>query len=55
MIQCDCQENIERICKNMCQKDYNKKIEKKKYQHLNYVEKTCTCVIDVKQINIFFL
>lgn len=40
MIQCDCQENIERICKNMCQKDYNKKIEKKKYQHLNYVEKT---------------
>lgn len=24
----------------MCQKDYNKKIEKKKYQHLNYVEKT---------------
>lgn len=37
MIQCDCQENIERICKNMCQKDYNKKIEKKKYQHLNYV------------------
>lgn len=40
MIQCDCQENIERICKNMFQKDYNKKIEKKKYQHLNYVEKT---------------
>ncbi|CDD36633.1 integrase catalytic region [Clostridium sp. CAG:356] len=40
MIQCDCQENIEMICKNMCQKDYNKKIEKKKYQHLNYVEKT---------------
>ena len=40
MIQCDCQENIERICKNMCQKDYNKKIEKKKYQHLNYAEKT---------------
>ena len=27
MIQCDCQENIERICKNMYQKDYNKKIE----------------------------
>lgn len=24
----------------MCQKDYNKKDEKKKYQHLNYVEKT---------------
>ena len=24
----------------MCQKDYNKKNEKKKYQHLNYVEKT---------------
>jgi len=40
MIQCDRQENIEMICKNMCQKDYNKKIEKKKYQHLNYVEKT---------------
>ena len=39
MIQCDCQENIEGICKNMCQKDYNKKIGKKKYQHLNYVEK----------------
>ena len=40
MIQCDCQENIERICNFMCQKDYNKKNEKKKYQHLNYVEKT---------------
>ena len=24
----------------MCQKDYNKKIKEKKYQHLNYVEKT---------------
>lgn len=24
----------------MFQKDYNKKIEKKKYQHLNYVKKT---------------
>ena len=24
----------------MCQKDYIKKIEKKKYQHLNFVEKT---------------
>ena len=46
MIQCDCQENIERICKNMCQKDYNKKIEKKKYQHLNYVEKTALQVSD---------
>lgn len=40
MIQCDCQENIERICKFMCQKDYIKKNIEKKYQHLNYVEKT---------------
>lgn len=40
MIQCDCQENIERICNFMCQKDYNKKSVEKKYQHLNYVEKT---------------
>ena len=35
MIQCDCQENIERICK-ICVKI----IIPKKYQHLNYVEKT---------------
>ena len=40
MIQCDCPENIERICKIMCQKNYNKKSVEKKYQHLNYVEKT---------------
>ena len=24
----------------MCQKNYNKKSKEKKYQHLNYVEKT---------------
>ena len=24
----------------MCQKDYNKKNQERKYQHLNYVEKT---------------
>ena len=29
----------------MCQKDYNRKNEERKYQHLNYVEKT--------QINFF--
>lgn len=34
------QENIERICKIMCQKNYTRKNEEKKYKHLNYVEKT---------------
>ena len=29
MIQCDCQENIERICKIMCQSNYTKKIKKR--------------------------
>ena len=40
MIQCDCQENIERICKIMCQSNYTKKNKEKKYNHLNFVEKT---------------
>ena len=50
MIQCDWQENIERICKIMCQKNYNKKSKEKKYQHLNYVEKTCGLVNHLSQI-----
>lgn len=33
----------------MCQNNYNRKKEEKKYKHLNYVEKTCCCVNDVKQ------
>ena len=33
----------------MCQNNYNRKKEEKKYKHLNYVEKTCICVNDVKQ------
>ena len=49
MIQCDCQENIERICKIMCQSNYTKKNKEKKYNHLNFVEKTCISVNDVKQ------
>ena len=40
MIQCDCQENIERICKIMCQSNYTKKNKEKKYYHLNFIEKT---------------
>ena len=34
----------------MCQNNYNRKKEEKKYKHLNYVEKTCIYVNDVKQI-----
>ena len=39
MIQCDCQENIERIYK-ICVKKIITKKSRKKYQYLNYVEKT---------------
>ena len=38
-----CEEYIERFVNNMCQKNYNIKIEKKKefkYKHLNYIERT---------------
>ena len=34
----------------MCQNNYNRKKEEKKYKHLNYVEKTCIYVNDVIQI-----
>ena len=40
MIQCDCQENIERICKLYVKIIITEKKEEKKYKHLNYIEKT---------------
>ena len=34
----------------MCQNNYNRKKEEKKYKHLNYVEKTCRLVNHLSQI-----
>ncbi len=38
----------------MCQNNYNRKKEEKKYKHLNYVEKTCMLVNDVVNISLYF-